>query len=115
MTGRSGAGKSSLLKLLHGDLAFTGDFSFQGQEVQFEHLAYLRAFQQQVKYFSQDLLFDASKTVFENLAIYDNFKGLPSEVSADKVAHLLRDFSLCLMLPGIFQTNFQVVSRHVWH
>ena len=94
VTGRSGAGKSSLLKLLHGDLAFTGDFSFQGQEVQFEHLAYLRAFQQQVKYVSQDLLFDASKTVFENLVIYDNFKGLPSEVSADKVAHLLRDFSL---------------------
>lgn len=56
VTGRSGAGKSSLLKLLHGDLAFTGDFSFQGQEVQFEHLAYLRAFQQQVKYVSQDLL-----------------------------------------------------------
>ncbi|GAB2021786.1 cell division ATP-binding protein FtsE [Pseudolactococcus yaeyamensis] len=94
LTGKNGAGKSSLLKLLHGELAFSGEFIFQNQNVQFDDPDYRRQFQRQVKYVSQKLSFDSDKTVFENLAIYDHFKGLPEGLIAEKVEKLLTEFAL---------------------
>lgn len=94
LIGKSGAGKSSLLRLLHGELAFSGGFIFRGQEVQFDVPDYRRQFQQQVKYVSQHLIFDSSKTVTENLAIYDHFKGLSRDLVAKNVAKWLSIFSL---------------------
>ncbi|MBR2764022.1 MAG: cell division ATP-binding protein FtsE [Pseudolactococcus laudensis] len=94
LTGKSGAGKSSLLRLLHGELSFSGDFIFREHDVQFEVPDYRRQFQKMVKYVSQQLMFDSSKTVVENLAIYDHFKRKAQNSVAENVAKWLSIFSL---------------------
>ena len=91
ITGPSGAGKTTILKLILGELtADTGEVTVDGVEVSKLDNKDLPGFRQQIGTVFQDFKVLPERTVFENVAVALAVVGLPESAWKERVDHVLK-------------------------
>ena len=95
LVGPSGAGKTTLSRLLYADLIpIAGDLSVVGQKLATLDKISLPYFRQKIGLVFQDFKFLADKTVQENLALPQKLVGLTPRVVKENVNKLLHQMGL---------------------
>lgn len=95
LTGRSGAGKSTLLNILHGGLKMRGgQASVAGYDLRSLHPGNLHQLRRKVSIVVQDFKILPAATVYENIALPLEVRGMPKDKIHSRVKAVMRSLHL---------------------